>query len=68
MLQVNNITKRFNGVRALDNCSFDVDKGKITALMSDYETIKKTVDEVRDDLNILATDNENNPTDLAHHH
>jgi branched-chain amino acid transport system ATP-binding protein len=33
MLKIENITKKFGGITALDECSFEVEEGKVTALV-----------------------------------
>src|SRR5690606_7179883 len=33
MLQVNRLSKHFGGIRAVDECSFEVERGSITALI-----------------------------------
>jgi ABC-type branched-subunit amino acid transport system ATPase component len=43
MLKIRNLSKRFGGVRAVDNCSFDIKKGKITALIGPNGSGKSTL-------------------------
>ncbi len=43
MLKIKNIVKRFGGITALDKCSFDVKKGKITALVGPNGSGKTTL-------------------------
>ncbi len=42
-LSVKNIYKHFGGVKALDGCSFEIEKGKITALIGPNGSGKSTV-------------------------
>jgi len=43
MLRVKNLKKYFGGVKAVDNCSFDVKKGSITALIGPNGAGKSTI-------------------------
>ncbi len=43
MLKVHNLTKHFGGVKAVDSCSFQIEKGKITALIGPNGSGKTTV-------------------------
>jgi ABC-type branched-subunit amino acid transport system ATPase component len=43
MLQLHNLHKRFGGVKAVDDCSFNVEKGTITALIGPNGSGKTTV-------------------------
>lgn len=43
MLQVKQVNKSFGGVRAVDNCSFSVKRGKITALIGPNGSGKSTI-------------------------
>lgn len=43
MLEVRNLTKSFGGIKAVDDCSFSVTKGKITALIGPNGAGKTTV-------------------------
>lgn len=43
MLTINNLTKHFGGVKAVDNCSFKIEKGKITALIGPNGSGKTTI-------------------------
>lgn len=43
MLKLTNLKKYFGGVRAVDNCSFEVEKGKITALIGPNGSGKTTI-------------------------
>lgn len=43
MLKINNLTKRFGGVKAVDNCSFEIKEGQITALIGPNGSGKTTV-------------------------
>ena len=43
MLTIHNLTKNFGGVKAVDSCSFQVEKGKITALIGPNGSGKTTV-------------------------
>lgn len=43
MLKVQNLKKFFGGIRAVDGCSFNVDRGKITALIGPNGSGKSTV-------------------------
>ena len=43
MLKIKNLKKYFGGVRAVDNCSFEVEKGKITALIGPNGSGKTTI-------------------------
>lgn len=43
MLKIKNVTKNFGGVKAVDNCNFSIDKGKITALIGPNGSGKTTL-------------------------
>ena len=43
MLKIQNITKKFGGVKALDNCDFEIKKGEITALIGPNGSGKTTL-------------------------
>jgi len=43
MLKIKKIKKYFGGVKAVDNCSFEIEKGKITALIGPNGSGKSTV-------------------------
>src|SRR3989338_11456694 len=43
LLQVKNISKNFDGVQALDNCSFDVKEGEILGLIGPNGSGKTTM-------------------------
>jgi ABC-type branched-subunit amino acid transport system ATPase component len=43
MLTLQNLTKKFGGVKAVDNCSFKIEKGKITALIGPNGSGKTTI-------------------------
>ena len=43
MLKIKNLKKHFGGVKAVDNCSFEVEKGTITALIGPNGSGKTTV-------------------------
>lgn len=43
MLQIRNLSKNFGGVKAVDNCSFEIKKGKITALIGPNGSGKTTI-------------------------
>ena len=43
MLQIKNLSKGFGGVKAVDNCTFEIKKGKITALIGPNGSGKTTV-------------------------
>ena len=42
MLQIRNLSKNFGGVKAVDNCTFEIKKGKITALIGPNGSGKTT--------------------------
>jgi len=43
MLTIQNLTKHFGGVRAVNDCSFEIEKGKITALIGPNGSGKSTI-------------------------
>ena len=43
MLRIQNLKKYFGGVRAVDGCSFEIEKGKITALIGPNGSGKTTI-------------------------
>lgn len=43
MLKIQNLSKRFGGVKAVNNCSFEIKKGKITALIGPNGSGKSTI-------------------------
>lgn len=43
MLKVENLTKHFGGVKAVNDCSFEIEKGKITALIGPNGSGKTTI-------------------------
>jgi len=43
MLQIKNLSKSFGGVKAVDNCGFEIKKGKITALIGPNGSGKTTI-------------------------
>ncbi|MCK5320083.1 ABC transporter ATP-binding protein [Candidatus Parcubacteria bacterium] len=43
MLKIQNITKKFGGVKAVDNCDFEIKKGMITALIGPNGSGKTTL-------------------------
>lgn len=43
MLKIHNLKKHFDGVKAVDGCSFKIDKGKITSLIGPNGSGKSTV-------------------------
>ena len=43
MLKIENVTKKFGGVKAVDNCSFEIKKGEITALIGPNGSGKTTL-------------------------
>lgn len=43
MLKIENLTKHFGGVKAVNNCSFEIEKGKITALIGPNGSGKTTI-------------------------
>lgn len=43
MLKIQNLSKHFSGVKAVDNCSFEVEIGKITALIGPNGSGKSTI-------------------------
>ncbi len=42
-LSIKKVTKSFGGIKAVDNCSFDIEKGKITALVGPNGSGKSTI-------------------------
>lgn len=43
MLKIKNLSKRFGGVKAVNNCSFEIKKGKISALIGPNGSGKSTI-------------------------
>ena len=43
MLKIKNLSKYFGGIKAVDNCSFEIQKGKITALIGPNGSGKSTL-------------------------
>jgi len=43
MLKIQNLTKKFGGIKAVDNCSFEIEKNKITALIGPNGSGKTTI-------------------------
>lgn len=43
MLKIQHLSKKFGGVRAVNDCSFDIEKGKITALIGPNGSGKTTI-------------------------
>jgi branched-chain amino acid transport system ATP-binding protein len=43
MLKINSVSKSFGGVKALNNCNFEIEKGKITALIGPNGSGKTTL-------------------------
>jgi ABC-type branched-subunit amino acid transport system ATPase component len=43
MLKIQNLTKHFGGVKAVNDCSFQIEKGKITALIGPNGSGKSTI-------------------------
>ena len=43
MLKIKNLTKKFGGITAVNNCSFEIEKGKITALIGPNGSGKTTI-------------------------
>jgi len=43
MLKIENLTKKFGGISAVNNCSFEIEKGKITALIGPNGSGKTTI-------------------------
>lgn len=43
MLKIHSLTKKFGGVRAVNDCSFEIEKGKITALIGPNGSGKTTI-------------------------
>jgi len=43
MLKIENLTKKFGGIIAVNNCSFEIEKGKITALIGPNGSGKTTI-------------------------
>lgn len=43
MLKIENLTKKFGGIKAVDNCSFEIKKGEITALIGPNGSGKTTI-------------------------
>lgn len=43
MLKIQNLTKHFGGVKAVNDCSFEIEKGKITALIGPNGSGKSTI-------------------------
>ena len=43
MLKVHNLNKNFGGIKALNNCSLEVEKGKITAVIGPNGSGKTTL-------------------------
>lgn len=43
MLKIKNLTKNFGEIKAVDNCSFEIEKGKITALIGPNGSGKTTI-------------------------
>jgi ABC-type branched-subunit amino acid transport system ATPase component len=43
MLRIQNLTKNFGGIKAVNDCSFEIEKGKITALIGPNGSGKTTI-------------------------
>ncbi|MFH1211417.1 MAG: ATP-binding cassette domain-containing protein, partial [Candidatus Woesearchaeota archaeon] len=43
MLKIQNLSKNFGGIKAVNNCSFEIKKGKITALIGPNGSGKSTI-------------------------
>lgn len=43
LLEIKNVSKRFGGIKALDNCSLDIEKGTLTAIIGPNGSGKSTL-------------------------
>jgi len=69
MLKVNNLSKKFGGVRSVNDCSFEIERDKITALIGPNGSGKTTIFNlisgvIKSDLGKIFLDNEE-ITDLS---